>query len=110
MLLAVLLPAGCSAPAPPRQQQTVPIAQERGNVSISKEMALRLALAALRHRSGNDPWYTLKHAGAGLLQEGDRRFWSVSCSASPIAGGGGRAKVDADTGEVFDVQIPVGTR
>jgi hypothetical protein len=55
-------------------------------------------------------WYTPEHASAMLARTGGRRIWSVTFSASPIAGGGGRARVDADTGEVFDVWIPIGTR
>jgi len=71
---------------------------------------LTLALAALRGHSGNDPWYTREHVNALLVRAGDRRIWSVMCSRSPIAGGGGRAMVDADTGDVFDVWVPTGMR
>ncbi len=73
---------------------------------IGREEALSLALGALRR--GNDPWYTRDHLGIGLVRAGG--LWLVTCSASPIAGGGGSAKVDADTGEVVDIRLPVGSR
>ncbi|MHC4447514.1 MAG: hypothetical protein ACYSXF_07025 [Planctomycetota bacterium] len=109
-LLVALTLAGCSTSTPPARLWAVPIPQEIGDVAIGKEQALSLALAELRRHAGNDPWYTREHVNALLVRAGDRRVWSVTCSSSPIAGGGGRAMVDADTGEVFDLRVPVGTR
>ncbi len=110
VILLTLSAAACSTPDPSAPLQTVFIAHEIGDVPIGKETALTLALAALRGHSGNDPWYTREHVNALLVRTGDRRIWSVMCSRSPIAGGGGRAMVDADTGDVFDVWVPTGMR
>ncbi len=110
VLLLTLSAAACSQPAPSAPLQAGPIPHEIGDVPVGKEMALSVALAALRRYSGNDPWYTREHVNALLVRTGDRRIWSVMCSASPIAGGRGRAMVDADTGEVFDVWVPTRMR
>jgi hypothetical protein len=106
VLVAMSL-AACATTAPP---VFVPIPGDIHNVPIGKEQALRLALAEFRRQSGNDPWYTREHVSALLVRSGERRVWSVMSSASPIAGGGGRATVDADTGEVLDCWLPVGIR
>jgi hypothetical protein len=109
-MLLTLFAAACSTHDPSAPLQSVPIAHEICDVPIGKETAVTLALAALRSHSGNDPWHTPEHANARLVRTGDRRIWLVTCSRSPIAGGGGRAKVDAETGEVFDVWVPIGMR
>ena len=109
-LLVALSVASCSTPVPSAPLAAVPIPLEIGDVPIGKEQGLSLALAELRRHTGNDPWYTREHVNALLVRVGDRRVWSVKCSWSPIAGGGGRAMVDADSGEVFDLRVPVGTR
>ncbi len=106
VLVAMSL-AACSTTAP---SVFVPIPGEIHDVPIGKELALRLALAELRRQSGNDPWYTREHVNALLVRADERRVWSVMSSASPISGGGGRATVDADTGEVLDCWLPVGMR
>ena len=94
----------------PAKPAGVPDAPKADKARIERDQAMNIGLQAFRLKAGGDNWYRAEHLTVMLMTHNGRPAWSVSCSASPIAGGGGTALVDAQTGDVLSVHIPTGLR
>ena len=86
------------------------VSAPKTSTEVSRDQALQLALRAFRDEAPGDQWYCMEHLGAILVKRGDNLYWSVTCTSSPIAGGGGNALVDATSGVVTRVNVPKGLR
>ncbi len=110
-VLIVTVPlATCAGPVSGPRSGSYPIPEEITHVPIGRDHAVNIAMGAFRRQVGSDPWLRRERLTALLVRAGDRRVWGISWSASPIAGGGGSAQIDADTGEVLRVFVPKGQR
>ncbi len=94
-------------PVKPAGVQDAPKADK---ARIGRDQAMNIGLQAFRLKAGGDNWVRAEHLTVMLMTHNGRPAWSVSCSGSPIAGGGGTALVDAQSGDVLSVHIPTGLR
>jgi hypothetical protein len=84
----------------------IPVHKAINDVRISHDEAINIAIDTFKKETGANNWLNRENMSSLLIRQNEVMFWSIFWKANPIAGGGGSMLINADTGEVRNLNIP----